>query len=300
MENRQSLQSFCERQGRQQLLREWDGEKNAPLTPADVSRGSHRKVWWRCANGHSWQSQVRVRADGAGCPCCAGRLLHEGENDLASAAPLIAAQWDAEKNGALRPCDVLAGSQQYVWWRCERGHSWRARVMSRVQGKGCPVCSGRTAVPGENDLRTLFPQLAAEWDAGRNGTLTPAHVTPYSNKKVWWRCALGHTWQAVVASRAVESAGCPYCAGRRVLAGFNDLATRCPRLAAEWDAALNGGLTPEMVTPGSHKRVWWKCGEGHVWKAVVYSRAGKDQCGCPVCAGRTRQTGKYDTAERAV
>ena len=47
-------------------------------------------------------------------------------------------------------------------------------------------------------------------------------------------------------------------------------------------------LTPEMVTAGSHKKAWWQCSYGHVWKATIYSRAGVQQCGCPVCAGRTR------------
>ena len=54
-----------------------------------------------------------------------------------------------------------------------------------------------------------------------------------------------------------------------------------------------GALTPEMVTVGSHRKVWWQCPEGHVWKAVIYSRARGQRCGCPVCAGRVkaRRTG---------
>ena len=280
------------------LLQEWDQTKNAPLTPDQVTQGSHQKVWWRCKNGHAWQSEVRVRVRGAKCPYCAKRFLWVGDNDLATANPALAAQWDAVKNGALQPSDVLAGSQRYVWWRCKNGHSWRARIVSRIRGSGCPICNGKTAVPGENDLLTLFPNLAAEWNAKRNGRLKPDRVTPYSNKKVWWQCALGHEWQAVIASRAGENSGCPYCTGRRVLAGFNDLETIFPQIAAQWDDALNGNLTPEMVTPGSHKRIWWRCNEGHVWKAVVYSRTGKDQCGCPVCAGKTRRNVQYGLPAR--
>ena len=59
-----------------------------------------------------------------------------------------------------------------------------------------------------------------------------------------------------------------------------------PKVAAQWHPTLNGQLTPRMVTAGSRRKVWWQCPEGHVWKAVVYSRAGKRKCGCPVCAGR--------------
>ena len=51
---RESLADFCRRTGREELLDEWDSERNLPLTPESVSYGSKRHVWWRCANGHSW------------------------------------------------------------------------------------------------------------------------------------------------------------------------------------------------------------------------------------------------------
>lgn len=56
--------------------------------------------------------------------------------------------------------------------------------------------------------------------------------------------------------------------------GFNDLAAKAPDVAAQWHPTLNGNLTPEMVTSGSHRRVWWQCPLGHTWKAFVYSRTG--------------------------
>ena len=143
-------------------------------------------------------------------------------------------------------------------------------------------------LPGFNDLASQNPVLAAQWDTERNGTLTPQQVTLASNRKAWWICEKGHSFQAVIASRA-NGTGCPYCTNKKVLAGFNDLATVEPRIAAEWHPTLNGSLTPEMVTAGSRKKVWWECAYGHVWKAAIYSRAGKRKCGCPVCAGTTTQ-----------
>lgn len=51
-----SLREFCTENGRDELLREWDAEKNAPLKFADLTIGSHKKVWWRCPAGHSYCS----------------------------------------------------------------------------------------------------------------------------------------------------------------------------------------------------------------------------------------------------
>ena len=108
---------------------------------------------------------------------------------------------------------------------------------------------------------------------------------PHTKRKVWWRCPQGHAYPASVGDRTAKHSGCPYCAGKKVLAGFNDLATTHPQLAGQWHPDLNTPLTPQMVAAGSHKQVWWICPEGHVWKASVYSRAGRQQRGCPVCAG---------------
>ncbi len=121
-------------------------------------------------------------------------------------------------------------------------------------GADCPVCAGKQVLPGENDLASTFPALAAQWHPTQNGPLAPSQVSPYSNRKVWWRCELGHNYTAAVAARAAGGSGCPYCAGRKVLAGFNDLSTRAPALAAQWHPTLNGALTPEQVTTGSHKK----------------------------------------------
>lgn len=273
---------------RPDIAAQWHPTKNKGVTPADVPLGSHHKAWWICEKGHVWQAIVKSRTNGTGCPVCANRRLIPGENDLAALYPDLARQWHPTRNGTLTPRDLAAGTKKKVWWKCEKGHEWQAVVSSRVGGAGCPVCAGKVVVPGENDLASRFPAVAAQWHPGRNGTLKPECLTPYSNRKVWWRCEQGHAYQASVGARTVNGSGCPYCAGKRVLAGFNDLATLEPEIAAQWHPNLNGALTPEMVTAGSHRKAWWQCLSGHVWKAMIYSRAGPQKCGCPVCAGKVK------------
>jgi len=85
-------------------------------------------------------------------------------------------------------------------------------------------------IPGENDLETCYPEIAAQW-AEENSPLTPRQIRPFCSQKVWWVCGKGHKWQAVVNARVRTGSGCPYCTNRKVLAGFNDLATAEPKLA---------------------------------------------------------------------
>lgn len=273
---------------------EWHPTKNFDLQPNQVSPYTHRKVWWKCGKcGHEWQAVVKSRAgiNKCGCPVCAGKAVLQGYNDLATLYPNIASEWHPTKNGALTPQDVTAGTPRKIWWRCNAGHEWQATISSRTQGCGCPVCTGKTVIPGENDFASRYPVLAKEWDYEKNGSLTPDAVTEQSNRKVWWKCDLGHSYQAVISSRTSDRQGCPYCSGQRVLKGFNDLATVLPKIADQWHPTLNGALTPEEVTCGSAKRVWWKCNVcGYEWKAIIYSRAGAQRCGCPRCAGKVKRS----------
>lgn len=66
-------------------------------------------------------------------------------------------------------------------------------------------------------------------------------------------------------------------------------------LLAQWDRARNGALTPQGVSFGSHRRVWWHCEKGHIWQAPILARR-NGGCGCPVCAGKQVSAGENDLA----
>ena len=271
------------------LIQEWS-DKNQPLTPAQITYGSNKRVWWRGACGHEWLASPKSRTSGEKCPYCAGKRVLAGYNDLASLYPDLAMEW-SPRNKDLRPEGVTAGSHKKVWWKGACGHEWQAVVKNRVQGAGCPYCSSNRLLPGFNDLASKHPELAEEW-SDRNLPLKPSDVMEFTNRKVWWRCrTCGNEWETLVSIRSGGSQ-CPYCSGIRLLAGFNDLGTTHPEIAAEW-SAKNGSLRPENVNELSRRNVWWRCKTcGHEWQAVVYSRVnGSD---CPVCEGRAVRPGYND------
>lgn len=292
-EKKESLAEYCHRINDCHLLDEWDYEKNAPLTPDQVSSASAKKVWWKCAKGHSWKASLHSRtSQGSGCPYCSGREAIPGETDLRTRFPEIAAEWHPTKNGDLTPGTVGAFSGRKVWWRCPLGHDYDMVVANRTAGRqNCPYCSGYRVLQGFNDLATVRPEIAKQWHPTKNGDLTPFMVTENSAQKVWWICEKGHEYQAAICKRTDKKnpRGCPYCANRKVLKGFNDLATVYPLIAAEWHPTLNGDLTPDQVVPGSGKRVWWRCSEGHEWQTAVFNRTGPQKTGCPVCAGKFKR-----------
>ena len=65
---------------------------------------------------------------------------------------------------------------------------------------GCPFCSGRESTQ-ENNLKRLFPKIAAEWHPTKNGDLRPEEFTGHSGNHVWWLCPKGHDYDDVIGSR---------------------------------------------------------------------------------------------------
>ena len=391
------------------LATEWNYERNSGLMPMDVLPNSNKKVWWKCSKGHEWQSTVANRNNGNGCPYCLGRYAVKGENDLQTVNPAIAKEWNYEKNDDLKPEEFTANSNKDVWWKCSKGHEWHASIANRNKGNGCPVCNSerktsfpeyalayylkrsgldvvhsyrakgyeldiyipslkiaieydgyywhknrmrkdieknykckkdgiklyrlREGLPPLNDssidyivqenqknlskvleailceitgdcitvdmetdavaienLRvftekenSLFfsnPETTGEWHYEKNGVLKPEHFAPNSHRKVWWKCQIGHEWQASIANRN-KGRGCPYCSGKKVLPGYNDLQTVNPALANEWNYEKNTGVRPIDVTPNSNKKAWWICSNGHEWEAKINNRNNGN--GCPIC-----------------
>ena len=402
------------------LAKEWNYDKNNGLTPTDVLPSSNKKVWWKCGKGHEWQAMIRSRNDGRGCPYCSGRHAVNGKNDLQTVNPVLATEWNYERNCGLMPMDVLPNSNKKVWWKCSKGHEWQSTVANRNNGNGCPYCLGRYAVKGENDLQTVNPALAKEWNYEKNDDLKPEEFTANSNKDVWWKCSKGHVWHASIANRS-KGNGCPVCNSERktsfpeyALAYYlkrsgldvvhsyrakgyeldiyipslkiaieydgyywhknrmrkdieknykckkdgiklyrlreglpplndssidyivqenqknlskvleavlseiigdcisvdmekdavaienlrvltekeNSLFFSNPETTGEWHYEKNGVLKPEHFAPNSHRKVWWKCQIGHEWQATIANR--NKGRGCPYCSGKKVLPGYND------
>jgi hypothetical protein len=236
--------------------------------PNSVTIGVNKKLRWICSKGHTYSCTPAKRRIGAGCPYCSNATILPGFNDLQTRNPELAKEafgWE--------PSEVFSGSDKKLTWKCAKQHVWTMRVADRSHGDGCPYCSGHKVLEGYNDLLTTHPELATEshgWD--------PRKVNAGSNKKLEWKCSLGHTWKAIVANRSYRGDSCVYCSNKEILAGFNDLNTTHPELAIEAD-----GWNPQKYSAGSGIKLKWKCNEGHVWHATVGSRTNIGS-GCPSCA----------------
>ncbi len=238
--------------------------------PSIMSVSTNKKCKWKCKDGHIWESSVRNRTRrGDGCTICSGRKLLVGVNDFQTRHPELAKQLiDTDPRS-------FAGGHQKLKWKCELGHTWIAAINNRVSHKhGCPVCSNKKILPGFNDFKTTNPDLANELFES-----DPTTFTHGTRKKFKWKCSLGHLYTASVMHRS-NGTGCPICAGKQILVGFNDFLSTHPIEAARLVDA-----DPRTFTKGSNKFFTWKCLLGHKWKSQLSTILRSSDSGCPYCSG---------------
>lgn len=212
-------------------------------------------------------------------------------NLLIIAYPDLLTEWDYARNehDNINVNKITYGSKIKAWWLCHKCHgSYQMRVSHRTSGSGCPYCAGRKVLAGFNDLASQFPELVeSEWDWFMNDKLglKPNAIIKYSHVKTWWLCKQhGHSFEMEAYKRTLHGYGCPYCAGQKVLLGFNDLQSKYPELMKDWDYSKNKGVDPSRITYGSGLKAWWCCHEcSHEWITAVNQRTGVNNTGCPAC-----------------
>lgn len=267
------------------LAREWHPTLNC-LNLNAIYANSGKKAWWLCNTcSHHWLAQIASRNRGRGCPNCAGKILNS-QNSFVVLYPELANEYDSDLNQ--HPIETIKKSHGLVWWRCrkEKDHSWRASVMNRTrQGDGCPYCSGRYATI-ENNFAKVYPLAAESFDEELNYPLEAKDLTPHSSKKVHWRCADNHRWQASVASRTERGVvlKCPQCKSNEQL-----LKNSHAHIALEYSHELNSNSLDQLKR-SSNEKVWWQCmkDSSHQWQAKVKARTRSNGTGCPQCSARPR------------
>ena len=342
-----------------ELAAEWDYEKNGDLTPENVTAKSNKKAWWKCSIcGHGWKAIISNRRI-TGCPECT-KEMNTSFPEQAVSFYLEKHFPDAENGNRT----VLDGKELDVYIpsipaAVEYDGAWfhknvkrdleknqlcaeKGVLLIRIREDGClamedalflkviscipkkedsladAICQTERILGisnmdvdidrdrqeiysryikrrKENSLAATHPELAAQWHPVKNGTLTPENVTAGSQKKVWWLQPyddpktgkhFDFEWQASVVNW-VKGTGCPYLFNQAVWKGFNDLATTHPELAVQWHPTRNGNLTPEDVTAGNDKKIWWqfpyddlKTGRhfDFEWQASITNRVKGNEC----------------------
>lgn len=262
---------------------------NGELTASRITARSHTVVWWQCPEkGHPFRAMPFNRTlNDAGCAVCQNRVTIPGINDLATTHPRIARELRPKTGYAKSATQLNAADPKTRDWLCPKDHPYRASVKARVRGKTCADCKKqRTRASGRSIVDT-HPHLEASWLPELNEGREPADYTKGSKLDVVWLCTKSghtHTFQMRLEART-RGCDCPYCAGRLILAGFNDFATTDAALVSDWHPYLNW-KNPNEVMRGSTDKHHWRCRDGHETHQSIPNR--RLSGGCTRCPSHER------------
>ena len=236
-----------------------------------------------------------------------GKIV-QGKGDFLTLYPDLKSKIDFDKTDMNKLYTYGKGSHENdIYWFCETHKhdtimkSYNMSISHYLRGQRCPYCSTppKRILPGFNDMKTLRPDMAEEWDYERNG-IDCSLIFPNSNEpKYWWKCKYGHHYESTCNNRYSAAIGCDVCAGRRVLSGFNDLVTWCKMhnrqdILDSWDYELND-VTPQEVFGQENTHIYkWKCDKGHHYERTCNARS--RLYSCPVCNCHELQSGVNDFA----
>ncbi|CAE7214141.1 unnamed protein product [Symbiodinium natans] len=229
---------------------------------SDEYRNNRTKVRWQCKLGHTWEATAaNVLNQGSWCPECARK------NKSRSKPTLRDLQGHAAARGGKCLAAEYAGMSVKVLWQCEKGHTWRARANSVLNGKSwCPFCAKSGAL-GLERLRS---------HAARRGGQCLAKDYKNARTKVQWKCGSGHLWRAFVSDVIYKGTWCPEC--RKIgLARLQE------------HAASLGGRCLSKTYSNQNVNVLWECQLGHTWKASANSIL-HNKTWCPQCASASWKT----------
>ena len=313
-----------------ELANEWHLSKNGEITPYNISHGSGYKAIWvkRYKDPRTgklftfeWKQAVFHRSSREDCPFLKGKAVFKGFNDLAAMYPELASEFHPARNGKLTADLIYAHSTKKVWWVKKYDDprtgkqflfEWEDSVYNRSKkGAGCPYLTGKKVYKGFNDLATICQELADQVDVEANGNKAADSILANSNAKIFWKYHyevpetgehIVFKWDASPAMRIREK-GVPFLNNQRVWPGFNDLKTKYPRIASEWDYERNK-KRPENYMPNSRDEVAWRydyddtvTGKHFVfrWKARITNRV-QDDGKCPFLSGNAVWKGYNDFA----
>jgi hypothetical protein len=163
---------------------------------SDKYIGVMKKLKWKCAKGHVWETAPCTIKQGAWCPKCAGKQKHtiEEMHEI------------AKEHGGKCLSETYINSGTELTWQCAREHIWKATPKSVLISKSwCLECSGSKKLTIE-----AMQQIAKERDGK---CLSTKYINAHT--KLRWQCFKGHIWEAKPSDVKNGNNWCPSCANSR-------------------------------------------------------------------------------------
>lgn len=158
---------------------------------------------------------------------------------------------------------------------------------------------GAAAPNPKNFLKSFTFDIVKEWDFEKNRKHFPKvsieKIKPQSGLKIWWLCGKGHSYDATVRHKN-GGLQCPVCQNKKLLTGYNDVATLIPEVLEDWNKIGTNPDPSAVLATTSTIKVKMPCINGHYYETTPSAiRRGRK---CPYCGGTKILEGFNDLAHK--
>lgn len=258
------------------MIEEYDSRNL--LDPFEVTEHSTRTVSWVCRNNpeHTWQANFYERASGyKRCPVCDPHPKYKVM--LYEMYPEFEKYYSKENRRSFK--SYALQSNEKPLWTCDNGHTYPNSIY-RISQRGffyCPLCEGSIVVAEINSVTAKRKDIVDQWSC-KNDFL-PEEVYYNTTSPVLWECTTcSGTYAFPVSDKREGNVSCPYCNGRRVLSGFNEIPSW---LITEY--SLKNEVPISEYPVNSVHKVLWTCPtcHGDYLYRICDREIGDDSC--PYC-----------------
>lgn len=282
----------------------WSDENEKSYT--EYLPDSWDEVKWKCPRCHNTFSDeikeyiTRYRAGDETCVYCSQRKALPGFNTLETLIDDIDDVW-AERNYKSYT-EYTTKDVNFAYFKCMTCGGTEFLNVAKYVGfrlnniKYCGYCAGRYPLSGFNTIETVMDNVKDVWSADNKKSYSA--YLPTSNEKVKWVCdkcggSFSKNIDVYIKNWKNGVNNCPYCTGKRALAGFNTIETIVDDINEVWSDNNNRSFTE--ISESSYKTAEWRCPvckgsfEKIIRDYVKQIKAGGNPC--PYCAGKKALTG---------
>lgn len=271
-----------------QIRNIWDYDKNEK-TPDIIPLSSRDTFYFKCSLGHEYPNEIRaVLNNDCVCLVCTNKKVVAGYNDFKSRYPDLVENLSPELQ---KVADRILGVEnKYLDWICSVcGGEYSDAVGNMLNGiNNCPYCANKKVLEGYNDLASIHPELMEKLTPQLRGVANK--IICKDDKYLTWICPTCHGEYSDSIGNILNGIdNCPYCNNKKVLPGFNDLATRHPDLVDEAYFVGNYIIGADLSKnkDDSNKLAYWICQDcEHIYPMKIVDRVIKQERGhnpCPRC-----------------
>ena len=199
------------------------------IKPNDIALNSHKKFWFDCECGHTFDSSLlNINIGNNWCPYCYNRKLCRNcdvcnEKSFASHPKSI--YWHSENN--CKPDEVLKGSEKKYYFNCDKCPHKLLISLKKIssQDRWCSYCSHQKLCEN-NECDMCYNNSFASinrYNLLADNTVNPRQLFKSSNKKYMFNCDNCNNSFESPLSAVTNGVWCPFCFNKTEQLLFNKL-----------------------------------------------------------------------------